>query len=556
MSLQALTLRSVRFIAKWPSLVPAALSIAMFACAFVAGILSGVSGSASHLPASLYGFTAVLSSQALGLEGHPYSGYQSVEEALKRGGMEAIKENIPQIFRNPMLLNSVLQQASVAETCGSPLVFNSNNDQGIVDYIRGAFWMFGMNVRALYYFYFVVLVVPVLLFLLAFWRDYLACALLFACMFAVYAFMPSWIFQVDDLMSVANQRFLSTIGIVPLLHILMMISRKDCNSSWPDIATITGQAIVVSFAYAVRSTTEWMFVAVAALTLFCLAKPLLIAIRVRTLRAVGPFAIHRASVALLFAATVLTVGAVRMLYLTPACGTALNAHPIWHTLYFGLQWGPKWGSKTAPYIGLARNEHRPNPVPRIDDESLVGDEIVYEAVKQYVIRHHLPYNTEPNIWYATAQSEQTTAEPMPFGSWVIYERLVRDMFLEFAWEHPRYLLENFLVVKPRHFIDVLARFFLAVWRDLSVTRAIAFGAMVLIIAAFWLTGKQAKTSISFMTMMLLLLFSFGVSLAPLLAHSNPHLISDQAYIALVWIVLLLIRSVAAALSYGRKLMTA
>jgi hypothetical protein len=93
MSLQALTLGSVRLIAKWPSLVPAALSIAMFACAFAAGTVSGVSGSASHLPSTLFGFTAVLSSQALGLEGHPYSGYQSMEEALKRGGMEVNENN-------------------------------------------------------------------------------------------------------------------------------------------------------------------------------------------------------------------------------------------------------------------------------------------------------------------------------------------------------------------------------------------------------------------------------------------------------------------------------
>ena len=60
----------------------------MFALAYVAGVTSGVSGAASRLPSTLFGFTAVLSSAIGGLQGSPYQGFKSVEEALKHYGFE------------------------------------------------------------------------------------------------------------------------------------------------------------------------------------------------------------------------------------------------------------------------------------------------------------------------------------------------------------------------------------------------------------------------------------------------------------------------------------
>jgi hypothetical protein len=541
-------LATTKLASRWATLVPISLALAVFVFAFATGIASGVSGAASRLPSTLYSLTAVLSSQFHELQGSPYHGYKSVEDALKHYGFEvthcgmaaqyAVPPGSPEPitdrscggnFRNPAYLNALLRAAASADTCGSPLVFNANNDQGIVDFIRAAFSIFGTNVAALYNFYFLLMLTPVVLYLLSFWRDYRACVLLFACACAVYVFMPSWLIQNNSLLSVATQRFLSTLGIIPVLHILQLIQRDERSPKWLDIATAVGQAAFISFAYAIRASSIWMVVAVAAALFYYTARPFLHALLARTLR-VDASSVRRVSVALLFVATFLAIEAVRAVYLTPACGTALNAHPFWHTIYYSLQFGPRWDSTNVIlYKGLSGNETRPNPVPAINDVTKTGDEMVYEAVQEYVEAHHLPYQTKPTMWYSTTQSGITTSEGMPLGSWVTYEQVVRSMFFDFVRENPQYVLENFLIVKPLHFLVVLRDFLQTVWHDLSPARAVAFCLMVVLIAGFapiqaghgsWraLVGRGAA----------LLVLGFAIASIPsFVLYANTWVVADQ-----------------------------
>ena len=113
--------------------------------------------------------------------------------------------------------------------------------------------------------------------------------------------MPSWLILDSALLSVANQRFLSTIGIIPTLHILQLIHRGDSSQKWVDLATAVGQATFISFAYAIRATSVWMFVATAAALLYYSASPFLHALRARMMRldatSVGRIAIARVGVA-------------------------------------------------------------------------------------------------------------------------------------------------------------------------------------------------------------------------------------------------------------------
>ena len=101
---------------------------------------------------------------------------------------------------------------------------------------------------------------------------------------------------------------------------------------------------------------------------------------------------------------------------------ALTSHPFWHTVFYSLQFGPRWDSKSATHSGLPGNETRHNPVPAIDDIAKTGDEMVYSGVKEYILRHHLPYQTEPDLWYVTPQSGLTTPEAMPLSSGMTMKR--------------------------------------------------------------------------------------------------------------------------------------
>jgi hypothetical protein len=558
----------VAMISKWTIIIPVVLSGVVFVSAFVAGIASGLSGTASYLPSTLFGVTAVLSSRVYGLAGHPYAGYSTVKESLERSGMDPVKiahgEFKISAFRDPVTLNSMLHTASTVDTCGAFLVFDSNNDQGMVDYIRGAFALFGINVAALYNFYFILLAIPIILYLLSFWRDYRACVLLFAFLCAAYTFMPSWIYRNNALISIANQRFLSILGIIPVLHILLLIARRSAALRWLDVATAIGQTAFVAFAYAIRSSAEWMYLAAATLMLFYLAGPAIRAAR-RRQWSIDSANTRRLTIAMLFAATALTIGAFRMLYLTAPCGEALNAHPVWHTLYYSLQFGPRWGSKLAPYNGLGKHRDWPNPVPAIDDASKSGDEMVYQAVKEYVQRHHLPYQTEPSIWYSTPESRRVTSEGLPLGSWATYEHVVRDMFFEFVRNNPRYVLENFLVIKPLLFVTTLAEYFKSVWSDLTPARSGVFVVMVLLIAIFYPArgdDQMAAARIGMHTGILLLCFAWS-AVPSLIFYTNTQYVGDQASLGVtaivIWIVYLLaagatlVKAAVQLLGIGRRI---
>ena len=456
-------------------------------------------------------------------------------------------------FRDPKMLNSMLRMASSVDTCGSALVFNPNNDQRMVDYIRGAFALFGINVGALYYMYFVLLGVPIFLYLLCFWRNYQSCALLFACLCAAYTFMPSWVYQNNALISVSNQRFLSTLGIIPLLHILLLITQYKATIRWMDVVTVVSQAAFVAFAYAIRSSVEWMYLTVLTLTLFYLARPVISAVLRRTLRLSDGVSTRRITIAMLFAATVMTIGAFRMVYLASPCGEALNAHPVWHPLYYSLQFGPRWGAKLPEYVGLAKHPNWPNPVPHVDDATLSGDEMVYAAVQEYVERHHLPYRTRPNIWYSTPESLRVTPDGLPLGSWVTYESVVRDMFFEFVKDNPRYVLENFLIVKPEHFLLTMADYFATVWADLSIERLCALALMVLLIASYWPAQGRSRVPaarIGMLTWLLLLCFAWS-SVPAFIFYTNPQIIGDEAFLAAAAIVIWIVYVIAAGMARAK-----
>src|SRR5207253_1731489 len=121
------------------------------------------------------------------------------------------------------------------------------NDQGLIEFVQAAFVMFGVDIKSMYYFYFTVLAASMLVFAAAFRKTYAAGVVLFGCAFAVFAFMPSALITNPELISVSNPRFLSTLGIVPLLHILLMFAQtRTSQMSWPALLGVIFQAALVS----------------------------------------------------------------------------------------------------------------------------------------------------------------------------------------------------------------------------------------------------------------------------------------------------------------------
>jgi hypothetical protein len=547
---QSAALRLVASLWHLRTFVPIALALCVLWNAYSAGFVSGVAGATSHLYVNLNALTAALSSKVYGLKGHPYQGYRIVRDTLERSGLKVTPQNWPKNFQDHALLTSALAAASSVDTCGSPLVSEPYNDQGLSEFVQAAFWIFGVDVTSMYRLYFVLILVSVLAYVVTFWRNYVACTLLFACAVAVYSFIPGFIYNNDQLIGVSNPRFLSSLGIIPLLHILMMIAGADGRrTGWPSLLALLVQAALVSLAIEIRSTAQWMEIALVAV-LFGLGAWAAFggwrngqgAVALRS------FALGPGAVALYVAATLFMMGSARALYLPPTCGTGLNVHTFWHNLLQGFTEHPEWREHIAAEQGLA---------------DLKGDNIAWTAAKRYVEKHHLSYQTQPSIWTEPSGPHPAGADPIPFGSWQTYEHIMRNVVFDFVRSHPKFVIETFLFYKPRMVMANLTEFVRTVIAYAGTLALVVLGVMLVILGALSPDPRLVPDANSrqFLRSAALVALSFVISLVPLwLVQTDVHLITDPGYLAIAgavfpvaWLIGLLLRRLMSLARYRHAL---
>jgi hypothetical protein len=249
----------------------------------------------------------------------------------------------------------------------------------------------------------------------------------------------------------------------------------------------------------------------------------------RRLGAILGFFAGRGLVVLIYLATSLAIGVVVGAVLTPSSNTALNSHTTWHNIFEGLEFSPDWKPRFAVLF---------------DNEE--DDGIPFTAAKKYVERHGLPFVTEPSIWVASPAVGDEPSIPMPLGSWKTYDGIVRLAFFEFAAQHPRFVIENFLFYKPLLLVRSLANYVRLAWLDIAGVKLVVLLFMIAAMAALAKADADGGPGISRLLMMTLALFA--VSLAPIfLAYGTSFLIVDPAVLATIALLLALFGAFRAGL---------
>lgn len=582
------------------TIIPTVLALLVLGAAFVAGIRSGVADSIGMLDIDITGLTAALSSDTHGLQGSPYQGYEAVRDALRAHGLAMNALNFPRNFKDYDTLTAALQAGANVDVCGSPLISQIYNDQGVIEFMHAAFSIFGVNVQSLYYFYFTILMASVIAYLLVFRSSYAACALLFACAVSIYAFMPSILRDNSQLIGVSNPRFLSTLGIIPLLHIfLTFVLARSPLMNWRSFLALLFQAALVNFAVVMRSSALWMEIAFGIAVALYGCWIAMRCLKPATVTLLKSALYSRGAVALYVAAMLFVCTSARAFFLLPSCGVSLGEHTFWHNVFLGFRSNPQWHS-----VVQADFHFKPG---------IQGDELSYTAATEYAEENHLNYQTKPTIWVTNDLSRRLGADPLPFGSWDDYERIMKAVVFDFVRAHPLYTVETFLIYKPLALIHDLRDFFaqalkdllfvkllvLALmiaaigrcaprrsvatewssitprkWRLVTVLAAVAATPIVVVIVHFrnWIPPgdfafmavlvpflvaggagtllpilgrpKEDEQGLKFHQVTSVLAFCFVMSTAPLMvAYSDDYLIADQAFLAvtgvlftLIWIV--------------------
>ena len=480
----------------------------------------------------LYGISAALTKLRFGIGGAAVD--QRLLATLMRSGLTSQPEVSPGVrypdnLRDAKLLQFVLVQALTIDLPPSApanakgdyvdLIGFSGEDTGLGTYNYLAFRVFGVNIPALTYLYFVIVTASLVLYGIGHWRSVGAMAAVVAVVLALYAvacadfvnFLGSSAFFDGAGIDLKDPRFLGTLAAIPVLHLIVMWTRPRYRLGPLDYVVIAMQAAIFAFALQIRSPVVW---AVLALSAFWLIAGVLALRRGRSLRSLCDWRQSRSApmpiavLAVLLSAQLLAAVTLHPLYRVQG---DVPRHMFWQGLLSSLQLEPDWDKKYGASVNGATDDAVPAQVARIAIMKLPPEER-----QQYLNRDGATKRTA-------------------------LEKFSRIAFFDILWKDPKFVAHAFFIDKPARAWLSERQFFgglfsgLPVWNALIPAAAILF--LVFLVA--W-HGDAPATLLP--TVGVIPLFIVVAWLPNWLVILNPMVMIDN----FVWIVVFLVLSVVIA----------
>ncbi len=393
-----------------------------------------------------------------------YVAHGEVLAALRRNGMSFFPDFLgpigkfhPDVLREPETMNAALRAArdagslgpmSLADGTMAPMVAE---DLGQADFYKLALVLFGYDVRGFFDAYFVLLALSMAAFAAAFarWPSALLVLVAFGvghCFAMTYIATFGWSPQESSpnamiqLATVHNRRFMSALGILPVLHIALALWLRVKLKPLSAVS-LSIQVLLLMFVMTVRASIVYGLIFVVALCLAMVWK--------RWRRREGGRSGFGAFRALWFWPVPIIVAgyAVLSIYRAVAIHPLYSTmdeyiphHLVWHSAYYGLTYHPDWQERFAATHDFAS-----------------GDQVPFKGAALYLAK-------------AVGLGEgYTTVGPGKGIRWRTHERVVRRAYADFVtenpgfaaglhvWHKPRALVENFFdsVAKARHVVSGL-----------------------------------------------------------------------------------------------------
>jgi hypothetical protein len=447
----------------------------------------------------LFGIGGAITDQVFGNSGYALG--RSIETILSLNGLTgdpAILQNLgvsyPENLRNPALIKDAIEQAASSPYGPGVLRGASGDDPGFIDFVKLSFALFGRTVLSFYLTYFVLLVIEVVAFLVAF-RNRPSCLALLTVLLVVHACMiNSSLFDHDiGLGSVNNPRFLSTLAIIPTLHVAMLVIWRE-PMTLSGIILVAIQSLLAALAIWIRSSAAWVIIALLAL----LAGSLIIYLRRRRREGWDRNLVFSWAIVIFLAIVAGHAIFVRQT-LNPVYAEQeeVSSHAFWHGVLAMMGAHPDLDKKFGALFDGAK-----------------GDAMPWSASRVYLQRHPL--------------EEQPTDHVDGRLTLAAVEKYSRAVIFEMARQDPKLVAETFFYYKPRLLIHAFVRQLSSLGRNsLSWVSAIALFWAALI--ARWPGEGRRLVIIS-----IAVSAGFLVSLIPvvIIAGLGPT-IADQFYVLLI-----------------------
>ncbi len=147
----------------------------------------------------------------------------------------------------------------------------------------------------------------------------------------------------------------------------------------------------------------------------------------------------------------------------------------------------------------------------------------------------------------------TCSDLIPFGSWVVYEQVMKAATFEFIRAHPRLALETYVIYKPLITFNELRAFFKQLLKDLGLAK---LAILILLAAAIGLFAplRAAGSPVQRPPLLVgLVLLGLLCSMIPLIvAYPDDFLVSDPAYLSSTGLLFCLIWAVAGCIALVRR----
>ena len=372
---------------------------------------------------------------------HGYLAYRSIRNHLVEHGLSLVAGEADAIstpdqrralVRDQARMNQLIQDASrVPIDPGLEPVILTGNELGLADYFYWAFRIFGLNVKALALFYYSILFVSVVLFFMTFRRSPF-CQLLLMLYLAGHLFAVNYA-TIPLIQVIHNSRFFPVLALLPAMHILLLMLRRE-PASLANILAAAGQAFILLFLMFCRSQVSWQVVAI-------LASALLV-VRFRDVWRALPQPRH-------WPGTIATAARDTWPALLVLCGLAgyiayssrapdpgfygseSKTHVFWHTLYVGMISADRELTSRYGY----------------------GEEPYSDSMGYFAAMHDLRGRNE--VPPGLAEVVDGVVNINILKSTGAYDRVVRRIFFQVVAEHPWLVLRSFLVGKPKDQFSIL-----------------------------------------------------------------------------------------------------
>jgi hypothetical protein len=426
----------------------------------------------------------------------------------------------PQNLHSAVFLDKILDNVrrdlpTLPAYCAQDIRGVGADDVGYVDFVKIAFCLFGLQIRALYYFFFLLYGLTLFWALIERQNDRMGQIFLLGVAGLIYvSCYYSDLLQPEPTGSgnMLNPRFIPVLALVPGFHLLlMMVARVPPN--WWRLAIVFVQTAVIFFAIHIRLSAVWWVptILLAAVILFLL--------QLRDVwgkRKGRRSTVYRALMAqwpAWITIIVILVGVKAVAWsLHPVYrqGGWLQHHALWQSIYYSLQFNPRYVEKYGAYY-----------------HGKVLDDMPIEAALVY-LQHH-PEADKPDIFLVPGSRALKYAA---------VERLDRLALFEFVQRDPWFVFETFFIVNTKAIWNNIIQSTETEWSRAGWRTRLALILAIGLISAMAVQSQSELQRLSKFTAIVSVGAIVGLSI-PILTVVTAQTMADQIMVVQLAIALLL-----------------